>query len=228
MIWQKTLKYPVLIIGIVWMGIFLSGDGWVKLKTRFYPDRYTCDTLTLRIKNKVGDNWKISCPDSMSILIIINFDKEIRDYEYQLALKNQKKGIETKVGDLRNKINMYKLLSNDILKLAKLSNRDTMENVKNVHMFMVSDQDNLALKLHAKTDGAAIVMIRETIYESNAQQVVKRAKAIVRDKNIQDPEKRSDLVEEKIHEILNKNAQRNMKKLPKLLSKLVKISEEKV
>ena len=136
MIWRKAFKYPVLIIGIVLFGLYLNDPKtsiyWQKQSRRFIPS--TCDALVSRTKSKVPSEWNLNCPGTQLLIIRIPYESA-----------NSEKFPITRV-------NMYKLLANSLVKLAQISNPETMENLGNLKLIL----ENKRLKILARTDGSAV------------------------------------------------------------------------
>lgn len=99
------MKYPVLIVGIVLFGIFLSQDStkkwWNKISRRYVPS--TCDAVMDRVAKKAPSSWDMECPDTQALVINIKFDKTAKSHTEQRVL-------------------MYKQLANTYSKLAHFAN----------------------------------------------------------------------------------------------------------
>lgn len=136
MIWKKALKYPVLIIGIVLFVLYLldpkTSEYWSKHSRRFIPS--TCDALVDRTEPKADDEWSFYCPGTQLLIIKI-----------PTTVSEDEKFPETRV-------RMYKQLANSLVKLAQISNPETMEHLQNIKVIL----EHPRLKILAKTDGNAI------------------------------------------------------------------------
>ena len=135
MIWQKAFKYPVLIIGIILFTLYImdpkTSKYWKKQSRRFIPS--TCDALMDRSEKKGPENWSWECPGTQLLIIKV---------EYNDAGE--------KFPEIRK--NLYKQLANSLVKLAQITNPETMPNLLNLKMII----ENPRLKILAKTDGAAV------------------------------------------------------------------------
>lgn len=136
MIWKNALKYPVLIIGVVTFGIFLSSeyskDWWRKVTRRYKPS--TCDVTMDRVKPKAPSNWSFDCPTVQLLVVDIDFQ-------------------EVKGNKLNLRQEMYRELANNLVKLGNWSNLETMHFLKKIKMNMKHPH----LTVESMTNGSAIV-----------------------------------------------------------------------
>ncbi|MBD65686.1 MAG: hypothetical protein CME62_10800 [Halobacteriovoraceae bacterium] len=208
MIWRKTLKYPMLTVGIILFAIYLSDpktkDFWNKFKTRFYPDRYTCTAITQRIKDKMPENWSIHCPENSFLLIRIQY-QEVEGDTFPVS-----------------KVKMYRLLANSILELGKIANPETMEKVKNIKLSLYSNR----LHILGQTDGAAIVKMRKEVYEYDIKEVTLRAEALAREQRFSSEAAREEFIENAAKKMREDKVQKNLKDFPRLLKSLVRTQEK--
>ncbi len=139
MILSKTLKYPVLIMGIIMFSLFLA-DGktkiwWEKTKRRFVPS--TCDSLESRLKDKVPNNWEISCPTADLLNLEI-------DYPGNESLEIIR-------------VKMYKSIANTLVQFSNMANPETLEYLKDFRLKMESDK----VTIYSQTDGEAMLAFRK-------------------------------------------------------------------
>jgi hypothetical protein len=145
MLGKKLLKYPVLIIGIILFGIYVTdpktADYWRKYNRRFIPS--TCDAIESRISDKVDKTWSLDCPGTQLLIIKLPYESKLAE----------------KFPSIRR--NMYKLLANSLVKLSQVSNPEAMQNLG--HLKMVIEHPRL--KILAKTDGEAINQFLKLKYQ---------------------------------------------------------------
>lgn len=138
MIWKNALKYPVLIVGIVLFAIFLSNpktkDYWKKVQRRYKPS--TCDAIVDKIISKVPKNWQLRC-ESVQLLIL--------NIEHTKVLNN----------GLTLKQEMYRELANNLIRLGRLSNLETMSYLQVIQLNI--HHPNLTVE--SVTNGKSLVEI---------------------------------------------------------------------
>jgi hypothetical protein len=136
MIWRKTLKYPVLVIGIILFGIYINDPKtkifWSKFNGRYIPN--TCVAVMDRVEKKTPDYWSFECPGTQLL---------------QISIDSQSK--ETKSLLIRQDV--YKELANSYKTLGKYSNPETLEFLK--HVEITIHHPKIGVK--SKTDGQAVV-----------------------------------------------------------------------
>tara|TARA_Y100000768_G_scaffold388880_1_gene388199 strand:+ start:3812 stop:4582 length:771 start_codon:yes stop_codon:yes gene_type:complete len=180
MIWKKALKYPILIIGVVWMAIYLSdaktADFWTRFKYRFYPAAYVCDSIKSRITDKLESNWSLHCPHTTFLLARINGEDELLK-----VLENQ--GSQDPYTELRNldlmryrKI-LYSRVFDSIIKLITVADQDTLESLKEVKLNYKTSR----LGVLVQSDGQALRTIRDKIYLVKVQRLHHRATVALKD-----------------------------------------------
>ena len=78
---KNVMKYPVLIMGIMMFGIFLSQDStkkwWEKQKTRLIPS--TCKAVIDRVQKKSPSDWEMECLNTSFLRLTINFNREAKN-----------------------------------------------------------------------------------------------------------------------------------------------------
>jgi hypothetical protein len=74
------MKFPVLIMGLVMFGIFVSQDTtkiwWNKTKMRYIPS--TCKSVQERVLKKAPSSWKLECSSTSFLVVTIQFNKEVK------------------------------------------------------------------------------------------------------------------------------------------------------
>lgn len=206
MIWKKALKYPVLIMGIIMFGVYVSDTKtkhyWKKWKTRYIPNK--CDTVVERAAPKAPDNWTFHCPETQLLLIRIPYKEKPED----------------KFPVTRTK--MYRLLANSVEELSFISNPEAINHLKTIKFNLKSDR----LQILGKTDGEAIVEIRKFLYEYDIKKVTLRAR---RKLGIPPTEPVPANLKEELERVAAKLRKReielNRKRLPEKLKHLVTIKE---
>lgn len=160
MIWKNALKYPVLVIGIVWMAIYLSdaktADFWNKMKYRFHPATYACGAILERIEDKLDDNWSLHCNKPKYLIVRIN-DMDSNSY----------KGLNKQA----QRAKLYRNLFNDIVKFGTVANPDTVAQIETLKINYQAEPFSVVVS----TDGQAIVQIRNAIYKVNRDRLKFRA-----------------------------------------------------
>jgi len=135
MLLKKTLKYPVLTIGILLFGIYACDPKtkkfWSNYQSKFIPS--TCRAIMDRVEPKAPDAWDLTCKTKDELLIDIDYKSSNSAYK-----------------DLR--VNMYKTLANSYVELSKIANLETMEHLKIVRI-SIKHKD---LNINSITDGQAI------------------------------------------------------------------------
>lgn len=160
MIWKKALKYPVLIVGIVLFGLYLTNNStkefWRKVNRRYKPS--TCDVTMDRVRPKAPANWAFECETLQLLIINVDF-KEIKNNN--LSLRQE----------------MYRELANDLKKLGHYSNLETLSFLKKVKMNII----NKNLEVHSMTSGQAIVELTRL---SDQQSIARHLKLTVKIKEV--------------------------------------------
>ena len=183
MVWKKALKYPVLIIGVIWMAIYLSdsktADFWTKFKYRFHPAAYVCDSIKDRISEKLESNWSLHCPHTTFLLARINGEDEILK-----VLENS--GASDPYTAMRNlelqkyrKI-LYSRVFASVIKLISLADQDTLESLTEVKINYKSQRRGVLIQ----SDGQALRIIRDKIYLVKVQRLHFRATVALKEKGM--------------------------------------------
>lgn len=136
MIWQNLMKKPVLILGILLFGLFLTQNTtrkwWASYSHRFIPN--TCMSLKTRVEEKAPKNWIIECPGTENLIVTL----EVKNGStVDSALKRE----------------LYKMLANSYVHFAKLSNPETLELLH--HLTIIVDHPEL--KIISKSEGNRVV-----------------------------------------------------------------------
>lgn len=160
MIWKNALKYPMLVVGIVLFIIFLNSpttkDYWNKHTQRFIPN--ACTAIESRIAKKIPSNWSIDCPGTVRLILNVNFNKKPK-----------------KKASLRSLL--YRELANSYVLLGKVSNPETMANIKVIEINIIHKD----VKIISKSDGQAVVELRE---KRTQRDIANHLKLTVRTKEI--------------------------------------------
>lgn len=139
MIWQRALKNPVLIIGIVLFGIAMSSpktkEYLAKQKRRFKPT--SCDVLKRRIDHKKDAKWTLSCPGE--------------DGSQGLQMDVEYSGESDEMRVIRR--NMYRQIANNFVAFSHIANPESLVYLKKFKMIIHHDK----IDITAATDGQAIV-----------------------------------------------------------------------
>lgn len=140
---KGIMKYPVLIAGVLMFSLFLSQETthiwwkkvWHQISTRYIPS--TCNALVDRTELKAPKDWSFDCSGTQLLIITTPFDKD-------------GKAKFTSHRELR--VMMYKEVANNLSRLAKSSNLETLEFLK--HIKLILKHKNL--EITATTDGQAV------------------------------------------------------------------------
>jgi hypothetical protein len=145
MLGKKLLRYPVLIIGIILFGIYVTdpktADYWRKYNRRFIPS--TCDAIVSRTAPKVDKTWSLECPGTQLLIVKIPYESKTGE-KFPIIRKN-----------------MYKLLANSLVRLSQISNPEAMQNLAHLKLVI----ENPRLKILAKTDGEAVNQFLKIKYQ---------------------------------------------------------------
>lgn len=140
MIWKNALKYPVLIIGIIMFGLFLSDKKtkiwWDKVNNRYVPS--TCSALLARLETKLPNDWRLQCENKDKMLIEAGFSKTYPDLNKTRAV-------------------MYLQIANMLNEVAHYANHETLQRLENLTIYL----NGKKVKIIASTDGQAIIKIKE-------------------------------------------------------------------
>jgi translation initiation factor 2B subunit (eIF-2B alpha/beta/delta family) len=148
---KNIMKFPVLIMGLVMFGIFVSQDTtkiwWDKVKVRYIPS--TCKSIQERVIKKSPDKWNLECKSIDFLIVTIPFDKELKK-------KNM----------LR--VAMYRQIANLYKDLARFANTplhyiedgkqktyneiETLERLQNIQLVL----EHPTLKIITQSDGQAV------------------------------------------------------------------------
>ena len=102
---KKLMKYPVLIMGMIMFGVFLTQDTtavwWNKVKGRYIPS--TCKVLSERIMEKAPPEWEFECLSTDFLLVRVFFDKEPKKKNMlRLTMYRQLANIYKEIATLAN------------------------------------------------------------------------------------------------------------------------------
>ena len=129
----------MLIIGIVLFIIFLNSpttkDYWRKHTQRFTPN--ACTAIESRISKKMPSNWDIECPGTVRLILNVEFNKQAKSQAETRTL-------------------LYRELANTYMLLAKISNPETMENIRVIEINL----KHKSLGIHSESDGQAVVELK--------------------------------------------------------------------
>ncbi len=160
MIWQRAMKYPVLVIGVVLFGIFLSDPKteiwWDKVQRRYKPS--TCDAVMSRTEKKTPIGWKMACPTIHKLVVDIPVMSDIKHY-------NQLRVI------------MYKSLANHLTKFSQISNPETVIRLQKLQINLVHKD----LKIESITDGKSVI---EFLKLKKQEDIIRHLKHTVKVKEV--------------------------------------------
>lgn len=152
MIWKNALKYPVLIVGVILFGLYLSSPNtkefWRKIDRRYKPS--TCDVTKDRIQPKAPSNWSFECETVQLLIVNIDYDKKIS-------------------GSLGQRQQLYMDLANYLVKLGQFSNLETMEYLRKIRMNLHTEN----LTIESITDGKTIVKLTNARDKKNIARLLK-------------------------------------------------------
>ena len=130
------MKKPVLVLGVVLFALFLSQDTtkkwWANYGHRFIPN--TCMSLKERIDDQSPDSWEIQCPGTEKLVLTIESD------------------LPSPLGrELRQ--SLYRMLANTYVQFSKISNHETLELLKQLHIIVKHSK----LTIHSQTRGKDVI-----------------------------------------------------------------------
>jgi len=157
---MNAMKYPVLVIGIVMFGLFITNpktkEWWSTVGRNRIPN--TCRVIKDRVAPKAPKSWSFNCPTTKKLVI---------DIEYETLPKEPK--------NLRQIL--YKKLANSLTKLGGWSNLETLEFLHTLKLNI----NHPKLIIKSQTDGQAIV---ELMVKKNQIDIARHLKLTVKVKEI--------------------------------------------
>lgn len=139
MIWQRAMKYPMLIVGVILFTMFLfdgkTKEWWSKFSYRYIPN--TCQTIKDRVQDKLADNWSVKCPQTELMLITI-----------------EEKIVPKKPTLLRSLL--YKQLANHYSTFSQTANPETLEMLKKIKITLKHGQ----MQIVSQSSGKSVVQFR--------------------------------------------------------------------
>lgn len=140
MIWRNAMKYPVLITGIIMFILFISNEKtkiwWNEVSMRYIPS--TCKSLKDRLDNKSPDHWKLYCTTTEDMVLKVKFKSKAVDEQNTRSL-------------------YYRVLANELKTFALFANPETLVHLNSLKLYLKGKD----LRILAKTDGEALVRLRE-------------------------------------------------------------------
>jgi hypothetical protein len=140
MIWRGAMKYPVLIMGIIMFILFISNEKtkiwWNQISMRYIPS--TCKSIESRIKTKAPDHWKIYCSTTEDMVVKVKFKDKALDNKNTRSM-------------------YYRALANELKTFALFANPETLVHLDSLKLYLKGKE----LRILAKTDGEALVRLRE-------------------------------------------------------------------
>lgn len=138
MLWNSLMKNPVLAIGVILFGLFISQVATKEKWGIFYNEKLTstsCKAALVKIEKRVPANWKIFCEGN------------------NLAVEITELAIPEKAANLQSL--MYRQLANHMSFVARVSHPDLLEKVYIVRFRLTHPQ----MIINAVTEGKFIVKL---------------------------------------------------------------------
>jgi hypothetical protein len=138
MIWQKIMKYPILMVGILMFTIFITNtetQKWLgKHFDRFKPSN--CRVQLERVEDNMKYDWDVECHNEA---LKITQDYTLKDSKF--TLKQQ----------------MYRQIANNYAHLAQLSNPETLELIQQVYIILKHPDLNIS----SESKGSEIIKFND-------------------------------------------------------------------
>lgn len=138
MLGKISLKYPILIIGVIFFVIF-----WTNPKTKEMIDNYrarfipsTCKSLKERLDQKMPKEWEITCRGTEFLVLETTFTAQLKSNRVYKAA-------------------MYRESLNILSRFSKLANPETLEVLRRFQLIFRGRVFDLKLQ----TDGQALVTL---------------------------------------------------------------------
>ncbi len=145
------MKYPVLVMGLIMFGIFLSQETtqkwWSKQMARYIPS--TCSAVKDRVMKKAPSSWSIECEGTNFLRLTVPFEKELKDPKnLRIAMYRE---LANLYAQFANNANVAMKYVED--KKVKVYNEiETLEHLKNIQIIMKSKN----LEIISQSDGQAV------------------------------------------------------------------------
>ncbi len=162
MIWNKAMKYPVLMVGIIFFGIFISSPKTKEFLKKYSQSRVpnTCLAVLNRVSKKAPKGWELECP---------------KEWLLQISIKHQSK----KTNLLSVRPEMYKALANYHVLLMQLSNLETLHHLGMVEFKLIHPE----LTVISQTEGSSVARMSK-INLKNPKHIAFHLKTTVNTKEI--------------------------------------------
>lgn len=159
MILKRTLKYPVLIVGLVLFWLFITDPATKKYFSQFNNRApSTCRVVQDRVAPKMPSNWNLECLNTKELVVTIKSELMPKEPKLLRSL-------------------LYKQLANSLQEFARYTNLETLEFLKIVRVNLKHEN----LDINAKTDGEALVQL---LAKKDQSAVANHLKLTVRTKEI--------------------------------------------
>ena len=142
MILKTIMKNPVLIIGILFMAIFLmeaNRRGYLGKREKLVPS--SCRAVRVKLDKRIPANWKTECTGS-------DFDHLRVEVDYVLEEK-------TPVTQEKLRPILYRELANYLIFIAKNSPQDNLERTRQVQLIL----NHKRLSINALSEGQFVVKL---------------------------------------------------------------------
>ena len=148
---RNTMKYPVLVMGLIMFGISLSQEStqkwWSKAMARYIPS--TCSAVVDRVTKKAPSSWVMECEGTDFLRLTVPFDKELKDpNDLRIAMYRELANLYAQFASHAN-VAMKYVEDNK----AKVYNEiETLEHLKHIQIIMKSNK----LEIISQSDGQAV------------------------------------------------------------------------
>jgi hypothetical protein len=137
MVIKTLMKNPVLIMGILMMGLFLNSlrTGSNKIFINRKIEAYSCTAVVVKLERNVPATWSLNC-NKNNLEVYIKYDKVFKQV-------------------IHVKPFLYRELANNMTQIAKNSPYETLERVNIITLKI----ENPQMEINAVTEGKFIVKL---------------------------------------------------------------------
>ena len=148
---KNTMKYPVLVMGLIMFGIFMSQNStkkwWSKQKSRLIPS--TCNSVIDRVKRKAPSSWKMECLSTSFLTLNLSFTKDLKAKEnLRIAMYKELANIYVQFANYAN-IQLSYIENN---KTKTYNEIETLEHLRDIQIRL----KHTNLEINSQSDGQAV------------------------------------------------------------------------
>ena len=137
MVIKALMKNPILIMGILMMGLFLNSlrTGSSKIFLSNDHQAHSCTAVVIKLEKNIPATWSLNCNDN-NLEVFIKYDKVFKEV-------------------IHVKPFLYRELANNMTQIAKNSPYETLERVNIITLRI----ENPQMEINAVTEGKFIVKL---------------------------------------------------------------------